>query len=96
MNILSTAETLQAINARLQRPITRQAFAQSIAPLMLARGGARKLGGAIAFDGAAVAAWASYCEWREAQIAAGELPAKHAYSAQEMEAHFHGEHDKEN
>lgn len=93
MNILSTQEALQAINAHLARPITRQLFSQSIIPLMLARGDARKLGGAIAFDGDAVRMWAAYCGWREAQIVAGTLPAKHPYSTQEMEDHFHGLHD---
>lgn len=93
MNILSTQEALQAINTRLQRPISRQLFAQSIIPLMLARGDARKLGGAIAFDGDAVWAWAAYIAWREAQIAAGALPAKHAYNVAEMEDHFNGLHD---
>lgn len=93
MNILSTAEALACINARLARPITRQLFAQSIIPLMLARGDARKLGGAIAFDGSWISSWASYIAWREQQIAAGALPAKHPYSIEEMEAHFNGDHD---
>ena len=93
MNILSTAETLQAINARLARPLTRQLLAQSIIPLMFARGDARKLGTAIAFDADAVRMWASYIAWREAQITAGALPPKHPYSIEEMEDHFHGQHD---
>lgn len=94
MNILSTKEALAAINARLARPITRQLFAQSIIPLMLARGDARKLGTAIAFDADAVRMWASYIAWRETQIVAGALPAKHPYSVAEMEDHFHGQHDE--
>lgn len=93
MNVLSTAEALAAINAGLARPITRQLFAQSIIPLMLARGDARKLGGAIAFDGGMIASWASYIAWREAQITAGALPAKHPYSVEDMEADFNGDHD---
>lgn len=91
MNILSTQEALQTINSRLQRPITRQLFAQSIIPLMLARGDCRKLGGEHAFDGDWIGSWASYIAWREAQIAAGLLPVKHPYSVEEMEEHFHGE-----
>lgn len=95
MNILSTAEALAAINARLARPISRQAFAHSIIPLMLARGDCRRLGSAgYAFDADAVRMWASYCEWREAQIASGKLPPKHPYSTVEMEDHLHGEHDE--
>ncbi len=93
MNILSTSETLQAINSRLQRPLTRQLFAQSIIPLMLRRGDCRKLSTAIAFDGGAVRMWASYIAWREQAIAAGKLPPKHPYSIVEMEKHFHGDHD---
>lgn len=91
MNILSTAEALAAINARLAKPLTRQLFAQSIIPLMLARGDARKLGTAIAFDADAVRMWASYIAWREQAIAAGKLPPKHPYSIIEMEEHFHGQ-----
>lgn len=94
MNILSTQEALQVINRNLRRPITRQLFAQSIIPLMLARGDARKLGQAIAFDGSWINAWASYIAWREAQITAGALPVKHPYSVEDMEAYFNGDHDE--
>lgn len=94
MNILSTAEAVAAINARLHRPITRQAFVQSLLPLMLQRGDARRLGAAgYAFDADAVRAWASYAAWREAQITAGALIARHPYSIIEMEEHHHGQHD---
>lgn len=93
MNILTTAQTLQAINARLQRPITRQAFHQSVVPLLIERGDAEKLGAVIVVDGAAVPNWSAYMAWREAQIDAGALPSWHPYSIEEMEAHFHGEHD---
>lgn len=93
MNVLTTAQALQAINARLQRPITRQAFWQSVVPLLIERGDAKKLGAVIVVDGAAVASWSAYMAWREAQIDAGALPSWHRYSIDEMEAHFHGEHD---
>ena len=93
MNILSTAQALSAINARLAKPLTRQLLAQSIIPLMLKAGDAQSLGSAIAFDGNAVRKWASYIAWREGQIAAGALPPKHPYSIIEMEKHFHGQHD---
>ncbi len=91
MNILSTAQALATINARLAHPLTRQLFRQSIIPLMLKAGDAQSLGSAIVFDGNAVRNWASYIAWREAQITAGKLPAKHPYSIIEMEEHFHGQ-----
>ena len=95
MNILSTAGALQAINASLKRPITRQLFAQSIIPLMLQCGDAQRIGQGhwLIVDGNAARNWASYIAWREAQITAGKLPPKHPYSIIEMEEHFHGQHD---
>jgi len=60
MNILSTQEALQIINARLKRPISKQLFRQSILPLMLARDDARKLNVDTAIDGAWLPAWAAY------------------------------------
>lgn len=94
MNILSTAEAVAAINARLHRTITRQAFVQSLLPLMLQRGDARRLGAAgYAFDAEAVRQWATYCVWREAQIAAGALISRSPYSIHDMEDHLHGLHD---
>jgi len=85
---------VQTINARLHRPITRQLFVQSLLPLLLERGDARRLSAnGYAFDGDAVRNWAAYAAWREAQIAAGALPVKHPYSIAEMEDHFHGNLD---
>lgn len=90
MNIFTTAEALEAINRRLQRPISRSLFHQSIIPLMLERGDARSLGPVIAVDGDWLHAWAEYVAWREAQIDSGKLPPKHPYSILEMEELYHG------
>ena len=90
MNILSTREALDLINQRLQRPISKQAFHQSIVPLMIRRGDARKLSVDTAIDGEWLHAWAAYIAWREQQIDAGLLPSKHTYSIQEMEDLYHG------
>lgn len=95
MNILTTAQALEAINRRLQRPITRQLFHQSIIPLMLERGDAQKVGASIIVNGQWVGAWAEYIAWRETQIAAGKLPPKHPYSIDEMEELHHGIIDPE-
>lgn len=90
MNILTTAEALQAINGRLQRPISKSLFFQSILPLMLKRGDARRVGAAVVIvDGAWIHTWANYIAWRQQQIAERRLPPKHPYSIQEMEELYH-------
>ncbi|MBK8772615.1 MAG: hypothetical protein IPM06_19620 [Rhizobiales bacterium] len=72
MNILSTAEALESLNKRLQKPITRQLFAQSIAPVLVATGYARKIGRDLAIDGDAWSGWwVGYLALRERKIADG-------------------------
>lgn len=90
MNILTTADALEAINRRLQRPISRSLFFQSVLPLMIARGDACNLGSVIAVDGDWLHAWAEYIAWRQTQIDSGKLPPKHPYSILEMEELYHG------
>lgn len=84
MNILTTAEALEIINRDLQRPITRQLFHQSILPLMLERGDARRLGRDTAVDGTEIICWAHYVAWRQRKIDAGELSSKHPYTIDEF------------
>lgn len=93
MNILTTAEALEAINRRLQRPISRTLFHQSILPLLIERGDARNLGKVTAVGGEWIHAWAAYIAWREAQVISGALPPKYPYNISDMEDHFHGTHD---
>ena len=89
MNIITTAQALEAINNGLQRPITRQAFHRSIVPLMIERGDAQAMGNMIIVDGQWLSAWASYIAHRQRCIDAGELSAKSPYSIADMEEHFH-------
>lgn len=89
MNIITTAQALEAINKRLRRPITRQAFHRSIVPLMIERQDAQAMGNMIIIDGEWLPAWASYIADRQRRIDAGELPAKSPYSIADMEDHFH-------
>lgn len=94
MNILSTAEALESLNKRLQKPITRQLFAQSIAPVMIEAGYARKIGRDLAIDGDAWSGWwVGYLALRERKIADGTWTAKRAYSASEAEDYRDGVYD---
>lgn len=95
MNILPTAQALERINARLNHPISRALFEQSIRPLMVERGDAQQVGATWLFDGQWIGAWAEYLAWREGQIEAGRLPPKSPYSIADMEALFHGHIDPE-
>lgn len=95
MNILTTAQALKATVDRLQRPISRQLFAQSVIPLLLERGDAQKVGAAIIVSGEWLGSWANYIAWREQMIAAGKLPPKHPYSIDEMEQLEYGIIDPE-
>ena len=50
MNTLPTLTALERINSRLITPISRQAFEQSLRPLMAQRGDAAKHGGTWLFS----------------------------------------------
>lgn len=94
MNLFTTTQALQVINASLQRPISRQAFHQSVVPLLIQRGDAQHLNLVVVVDGDAVPRWAAYMAWREKQIDSGALSTAHPYSIEEMEDHFLGAHDE--
>lgn len=96
MNILSTTEALQLLNQRLQRPISRQLFSQSIVPELLRTGYARKLDRDIAIDGEAWRGWwIGYIALREQRIDAGEWTKSRAYSADEAEMYRDGIYDED-
>lgn len=91
MNALPTATVLARINARLERPISRALFEQSIRPAMAAGGYAEKIGSTWIFDGDWLPMWLDYLADRERRIQAGELPPKSPYSALDAEIIFHGQ-----
>jgi beta-lactamase class D len=91
MNILSTAEALEALNKRLQRPIGKNLFHQSILPVLLTSGYAKSLGTATAIDGEAWRGWwVGYIALREQRIAAGEWASNRPYSAEDAEMYRDG------
>lgn len=96
MNILSTTEALESLNKRLQKPITRQLFAQSLAPILVKSGYARKVGRDLAIDGDAWSGWwIGYLALRERRIADGTWTAKRPYSAAEAEDFRGGSYDED-
>jgi hypothetical protein len=91
MNVIGTVEALEALNKRLQKPISRQLFAQSIAPVLLATGYAKQIGGVTVIDGEAWAGWwIGYIAFRERKITAGDWTKVHPYSAAEAEDYRDG------
>jgi beta-lactamase class D len=94
MNILSTAEALEALNKRLQRPMSRALFHQSVVPALLSSGYAKSLGTATAIDGEAWSGWwVGYIALREQKIAAGEWLSNRPYSAEDAEDFRDGHYD---
>lgn len=86
MNIIGTTEALQALNKRLQRPITRQALSQSILPELLRAGYAQRLGRSVIIDAEAWSAWwINYIAFRERKITAGDWLSNRPYSGKEAE-----------
>lgn len=91
MNILSTTEALQLLNERLQRPIGKALFHQSILPELLRTGYAKSLGTATAIDGEAWAGWwVGYIALREHKIASGEWLSNRPYLAEDAESYRDG------
>ena len=96
MNVIGSVEALEALNKRLQKPISRQLFSQSIQPELLRTGYATQVGGTTVIDGEAWAGWwIGYIEMREKKIAAGEWLANRPYSAEEAEGYRDGVFDDE-
>lgn len=94
MNILGTTEALEALNKRLQKPITRQLFSQSILPELFRTGYAKHIGNVVVIDGEAWKGWwIGYIAMREYKIASGKWRQTHQYSADEAEAYRDGEFD---
>lgn len=85
MNIIGTTEALEALNKRLQRPITRQLFNQSIAPELLSAGYAQQIGRSVIIDAEAWSWWIDYIAFRERKITAGDWLSNRPYSAEEAE-----------
>lgn len=57
MNVTGTVEALEALNQRLQKPISRQLFSQSIQPELLRTGYAKLIAGTTVIDGEAWRGW---------------------------------------
>lgn len=86
MNIIGSTEALEALNKRLQYPVSRQLFTQSIAPVLLASGYAKQIGGVTVIDGEAWSGWwIGYIAFRERKITAGEWQSIRPYSAEDAE-----------
>lgn len=96
MNIIGAVEALESLNKRLQKPVSRQLFSQSIAPVLLASGYAKLVGGVTVIDGEAWAGWwIGYIAFRERKITEGEWGASRPYSAAESEDFRDGVYDEE-
>ncbi len=94
MNIIGTVEALEALNKRLQKPISRQLFSQSIQPELLRTGYAKQIGSVVVIDAEAWDGWwIGYIAFRERKITAGEWTKVHPYSAAEAEDYRDGVFD---
>ena len=94
MNVIGTTEALEALNKRLQKPISRQLFSQSIQPELLRTGYAKQIGSVTVIDAEAWAGWwIGYIAFRERKITAGEWTKVHPYSAAEAEDYRDGVFD---
>ena len=94
MNVIGTTEAMEALNKRLQKPISRQLFAQSIAPVLLASGYAKQIGGVTVIDGEAWRGWwIGYIAFRERKITAGDWQSVRPYSAEDAEDWRDGQYD---
>lgn len=94
MNVTGTVEALEALNQRLQKPISRQLFSQSIQPELLRTGYAKLIAGTTVIDGEAWRGWwIGYIEMREKKIDAGEWLSNRPYSASEAEEYRDGVFD---
>lgn len=79
MNILTTTEAADRLG------VTRQAFHQSILPLLIGRGEARHLGRAWAIDGKDWLMWELYAATRHNLIEAGIWMARRPWSIRDMD-----------
>lgn len=86
VNIIGVVEALEELNQRLQRPISRQAFTQSVLPELVRSGVAVLIGHAYAIDAEAWGQWCDYIVERERRIISGEWASNRPYSAAEMQA----------
>lgn len=86
MQILSTAAALEALNQRLQRPISRQAFTQSVAPELVRSGAAVLIGHTYVIDAEAWTEWLEYIVERERRIESGAWVSNRPYSLADMQA----------
>ena len=94
MNVIGTTEALEALNKRLQKPISRQLFSQSIQPELLRTGYAKQIGSVTVIDAEAWRGWwIGYIAFRERKITAGEWTKVHPYSAAEAEDYRDGVFD---
>ncbi len=79
MNILTPTEAAGKLG------VTRQAFHQSILPLLIQRGEARRLGRAWAIDGKGFWMWEVYATTRKNLIEAGRWSAARPWSIRDMD-----------
>jgi hypothetical protein len=94
MNVIGSVEALEALNKRLQKPISRQLFSQSIQPELIRTGYAELVAGTTVIDGEAWQGWwVGYISFRERKIAAGDWLSNRPYSAAEAEEWRDGRFD---
>lgn len=86
MPLINASHTFDLINRRLQKPISRAAFYQSVLPVMIEAGDATRLAKDTILDQAAAERWAAYMQAREAKILAGEWSSKRPYSVADLQA----------
>ncbi len=80
MNILTPTEAAEKLG------LTRQAFQQSVLPLLIERGEARRLGRAWAIDGKDWWMWELYASTRRNLIEAGVWITRRPWSVDDMES----------
>lgn len=94
MNVIGTVEALELLNQRLQKPISKQLFHQSITPELVRTGYAKQIGTVTVIDGEAWRGWwVGYIAFRERKIAAGDWHQHRPYSALDAEEWRDGVYD---
>lgn len=84
MDVIGSKEAIAELNRRLQRPISRQLFSQSIAPVLIEAGVAQMAGRSLVIDALAWQDWIEYIVERERKISAGEWSIVRPYSIEDQ------------